>query len=70
MGGEDFAFYLQQVPGTFVNIGSASAFGLHHPAFNPDEALLRPAVDYFTQLAPRALNIVAAQSVRESETVI
>lgn len=70
MGGEDFAFYLQQVPGAFVNIGSASAFGLHHPAFNPDEALLRPAVDYFTQLAPRALNRVAAQSLRESETVI
>ncbi|NQS87004.1 amidohydrolase [Pantoea allii] len=70
MGGEDFAFYLQQVPGAFVNIGSASEYGLHHPAFNPDEAMLGPAVDYFTQLAPRALARVAAQSVSKRETVI
>ncbi|WP_437609347.1 amidohydrolase [Erwinia sp. V71] len=55
MGGEDFAFYLHHVPGAFVSIGSASEFGLHHPAFDPAEALIGPAVDYFTALAPRAL---------------
>ncbi|ADU71865.1 amidohydrolase [Pantoea sp. At-9b] len=55
MGGEDFAFYLHQVPGAFVSIGSASAQGLHHPAFDPDEAMLEPAVQYFTALAQRAL---------------
>ncbi|MDO6406679.1 amidohydrolase [Pantoea phytobeneficialis] len=55
MGGEDFAFYLHQVPGVFVNIGSASTHGLHHPAFDPDEAMLAPAVQYFTALAQRAL---------------
>lgn len=61
MGGEDFAFYLQQVPGAFVSIGSASESGLHHPAFNPDEALMGPAVDYFSQLAPHALRRIAAR---------
>lgn len=55
MGGEDFAYYLHHVPGAFVSIGSASEFGLHHPAFDPAEALIGPAVDYFTALAPRAL---------------
>ncbi|WP_376748135.1 amidohydrolase [Pantoea septica] len=60
MGGEDFAFYLHHVPGAFVSIGSASAFGLHHPGFDPDEGMLEAAVDYFTQLAPRALDIVAS----------
>lgn len=55
MGGEDFAVYLQQIPGAFVSIGSASAFGLHHPAFNPDEALIEPAARYFAQLAEKAL---------------
>ncbi|WP_376748421.1 amidohydrolase [Pantoea septica] len=60
MGGEDFAFYLHHVPGAFVSIGSASAFGLHHPRFDPDEGMLEAAVDYFTQLAPRALDIVAS----------
>lgn len=61
MGGEDFAFYLQQLPGVFVSIGSASDFGLHHPAFDPDESLIDAAVNYFSELAPRALRIVAQQ---------
>lgn len=58
MGGEDFAVYLQQIPGAFVSIGSASPFGLHHPAFNPDEALIEPAARYFAQLAEKALQHV------------
>jgi metal-dependent amidase/aminoacylase/carboxypeptidase family protein len=56
MGGEDFAVYLQHIPGAFVSIGSASPFGLHHPAFNPDEALIEPAARYFAQLAEKACN--------------
>ncbi|MCS2148081.1 amidohydrolase [Scandinavium manionii] len=55
MGGEDFAVYLQQTPGAFVSIGSASEFGLHHPAFNPDEKLITPAAHYFATLAEKAL---------------
>ena len=55
MGGEDFAVYLQQIPGAFVSIGSNSPYGLHHPAFNPDEALIEPAARYFAQLAEKAL---------------
>ncbi|HDW1094792.1 TPA: amidohydrolase [Enterobacter kobei] len=58
MGGEDFAVYLQSVPGAFVSIGSNSPFGLHHPAFNPDEALIEPAARYFAQLAEHALQHV------------
>lgn len=55
MGGEDFAVYLQHIPGAFVSIGSASEFGLHHPAFNPDDALLADAAQYFARLAEKAL---------------
>ncbi|WP_368746554.1 M20 peptidase aminoacylase family protein [Enterobacter cancerogenus] len=58
MGGEDFAVYLQNIPGAFISIGSASPFGLHHPAFNPDEALIEPAAAYFAQLAEKALQYV------------
>ena len=57
-GGEDFAVYLQQIPGAFVSIGSNSPYGLHHPAFNPDEALIEPAARYFAQLAEKALQHV------------
>ncbi|WP_413730607.1 amidohydrolase [Sodalis sp. RH22] len=56
MGGEDFAFYLHRLPGAFVNIGSASAFGLHHPRFDPAEALIAPAARYFTRLAHETLH--------------
>lgn len=66
MGGEDFAFYLHHVPGAFVGIGSASNFGLHHPSFDPNEALIGPAVDYFTHLAPRALAAVAHPDTQAS----
>lgn len=59
--GEDFAFYLQQVPGVFVSIGSASDYGLHHASFNPDEALIAPAADYFAQLAQQALQQLNAR---------
>ncbi|ARF51417.1 hydrolase [Pantoea stewartii subsp. stewartii DC283] len=55
LGGEDFAFYLQQVPGAFVSIGSGSDFGLHHAGFTPDEASIAPAAHYFAQLAQQAL---------------
>ncbi|WBM72632.1 amidohydrolase [Buttiauxella sp. WJP83] len=55
MGGEDFAVYLQTIPGAFVSIGSNSAYGLHHSAFNPDEALIEGAARYFATLAEQAL---------------
>lgn len=54
LGGEDFAVYLQHIPGAFVSIGSASEYGLHHPAFNPDERLMRPRL-LFRRLAEEAL---------------
>ncbi|MEH2921579.1 M20 peptidase aminoacylase family protein [Samsonia erythrinae] len=63
MSGEDFALYLQEVPGTFVSIGSNCEFGLHHPQFNPDESAIAPASHYFTRLAEAALNrLSTAQS--------
>ncbi len=60
MGGEDFAFYLHHLPGAFVNIGSASAFGLHHPRFDPSEALIAPAARYFARLAQETLHKLQA----------
>ncbi|AIQ36576.1 hydrolase [Paenibacillus sp. FSL R5-0345] len=55
MGGEDFSFYLQQIPGAFVNIGSGPAYALHHPRFDVDEAAILPAAKYFAILAEQAL---------------
>lgn len=55
MGGEDFAYYLQQIPGAFVNIGTGPNHALHHPQFDVDEAALLPAAKYFAALAEQAL---------------
>ncbi len=55
MGGEDFSFYLQQIPGAFVNIGTGPAYALHHPRFDVDEAAILPTAKYFATLAEQAL---------------
>jgi amidohydrolase len=45
MGSEDFAFYLEQVPGAMIRLGCASALAggspLHTPTFDVDEEALR-----------------------------
>ena len=45
MGGEDFAFYTEQVPGCFVGLGTRNeetgcTHQVHHPLFKPDEDAL------------------------------
>lgn len=45
MAGEDFAFYQQQIPGTFFFLGSGSEkadsrYSWHHPKYNADERCL------------------------------
>ncbi|UXR78049.1 MULTISPECIES: amidohydrolase [unclassified Staphylococcus] len=47
MIGEDFASYQQVAPIHFAMIGSNSAYPLHHPQYNPDEAILDKTPDYF-----------------------
>ena len=46
MGGEDFAHYLDHVPGGFIRVGTASgpetSFPLHHHRFDIDETPLAP----------------------------
>ncbi len=45
MGGEDFAFYTEQIPGCFVGLGTfnpelGAVHSVHHPCFRVDEAVL------------------------------
>jgi len=53
MGGEDFAYFLQKVPGAFFffGMGDGQKFPHHHPAFDIDEKALQPAVLLMTSLA-------------------
>ncbi|MDR0626066.1 MAG: M20/M25/M40 family metallo-hydrolase, partial [Bifidobacteriaceae bacterium] len=56
MGGEDFAYYLREVPGALMRLGvrvpGAPAFDLHQADFEPDEGAI-----------PVGVNVLAATAV-------
>ncbi|KAA0804461.1 amidohydrolase [Bacillus sp. JAS102] len=55
MAGEDFSFYQQEIPGSFVFMGTSGTHEWHHPAFTVDERALPISAAYFALLAERAL---------------
>lgn len=55
MGGEDFAYYLEKVPGAFFNIGTMNKeletdYPHHHPKFDIDEAGMQAGVEAYLRL--------------------
>jgi len=52
MGGEDFAYFLQEVPGAFLffGMGDGMEYPHHHPAFDIDEKALPAATHLMTAL--------------------
>jgi hypothetical protein len=62
MGGEDFANYLQKVPGAFIFLGASDGreFPHHHPAFDIDEKALPIGALLNTSLALEFLGVEAA----------
>ena len=61
MGGEDFAFYLEQVPGAFLFLSSSDpAKGTdrphHSPRFDVDESVLWKGAALYVSLAQTFLN--------------
>jgi len=53
--GEDFAFYQQKLPGSFMMVGSGGPHALHHPKFRVDDRALFPTARYLARLADQAL---------------
>ena len=53
MGGEDFAYFLQKIPGAFLffGMGDGQPFPHHHPGFDMDEKALPQAALLLTALA-------------------
>ena len=60
MGGEDFAYFLQEAPGAFLRLGSrkdaGTAFPWHHPRFNIDEEVLPKGAILLSELAKEYLS--------------
>jgi hippurate hydrolase len=55
MGGEDFAFMLQERPGSFIYIGNGETAQLHHPAYDFNDEAIPIGTSYWVRLAETAL---------------
>jgi metal-dependent amidase/aminoacylase/carboxypeptidase family protein len=50
MGAEDFSFMLESRPGAFIFIGNGDTSGLHHPAYDFNDAAISYGASYWTRL--------------------
>ena len=55
LGGEDFAFFGQVVPASFIFIGNGDTAPLHHPMYDFNDEISPLGVHYWTRIAERAL---------------
>jgi len=66
MGGEDFGYYLERIPGCYVRIGShgegQEAFPAHSSRFDFDEGALSVGAAYYHAVALAAGRMLAEQS--------
>ena len=60
MGAEDFSYYLRDIPGCYVRIGTRGADGeyipLHSPLFDIDEEVLKVGARFFERVARVAID--------------
>jgi len=61
MGGEDFSFFLREVPGCFIAVGSRNVsrnlvYGHHHPRFDVDEKCLEIGAEVLLRTARKFLS--------------
>ncbi|KFN01583.1 amidohydrolase [Bacillus clarus] len=59
MAGEDFSFYQQNIPGSFVFMGTNGTQEWHHPAFTLDEKALPISSKYFALLAEEVIHTLS-----------
>jgi amidohydrolase len=55
MGAEDFSYMLEERPGAYILLGNGDTAGVHHPAYNFDDAAIPYGVSYMAQLAEKAM---------------
>lgn len=59
LGGEDFSFMLNEVPGAMINIGNGPSAGLHHPEYDFNDDVIAWGCSYWTTLVRERLPINA-----------
>ncbi|MFT5650208.1 MAG: hippurate hydrolase [Yoonia sp.] len=55
MGAEDFAYLLEERPGSYLFVGNGNTAGLHHPEYNFDDEAAAAGASFFAKIIERAL---------------
>ena len=55
MGGEDFAYMLEEKPGAYIFLGNGDSAGLHHPEYDFNDEAIPFGVGYWAQLVENRL---------------
>jgi amidohydrolase len=55
MGGEDFSYMLEARPGAFIFVGNGDSAGLHHPAYDFNDAAISYGSSYWARLVERLM---------------
>jgi amidohydrolase len=55
MGAEDFAYLLEERPGSYLFVGNGDTAGLHHPEYDFDDAAAAAGASFFAKIIERAL---------------
>ena len=55
LGGEDFSFMLNEVPGAMINIGNGPSASLHHPEYDFNDDVIAWGSSYWTTLVRQRL---------------
>ncbi len=50
MGGDDFSFYEERIPGCYIKIGTGKGQLIHQPGFQVNEKVIWPTVKFLTKL--------------------
>lgn len=55
MGGEDFAFMLEERPGAYILVGNGDTAMVHHPKYNFDDTIIPAGASYWARLVEMRL---------------
>ncbi|PID62028.1 MAG: amidohydrolase [Gammaproteobacteria bacterium] len=58
MGGEDFAYMLEERPGAYILVGNGDTAAVHHPKYNFNDDAIPAGVSWFVEMAESRLNAV------------
>ena len=57
MGGEDFAFMLQERPGAYILVGNGDTAMVHHPKYNFNDEAIPAGCSWFAEVVERRLKV-------------